>query len=159
MPKGGSGKGKSGGGGGIGVLPDEANFAPKSELPQLTGTNSQISYAESVRSKTLSDLQKRVVSESPQGNPTSKEFSTASKTKKGMEEYINNNNLVKSTEGNLKQEKINNIKESFAQRAKQVKRFNEITKKTNSNFWLDNKDIYRSGKPTTSIYDYVVKLK
>lgn len=121
-------------------IPEQSAFVVKMPA-KLEGSDKQVEWADQIRKKVLKTLGIYTVNRLSNGDPCFGMWETAKKGEEAVVENILNSPLVTSTEGSLRQEKIENHISAYKDMAERIKRLESITQKTSAAWWIENKNI------------------
>lgn len=128
------GRGGSSGNSGIAArLPGKLSYDPQSyEFPALEGTEKQVKWAEKIRMDALERIWNYATTYTSDGRPSGMaEIYLCGKA--AMLSDIKNNQLIQATSGSLREEKLRDAINSFAEAKARMDRWNVLTKKRAQN--------------------------
>nr|DAL41369.1 MAG TPA_asm: hypothetical protein [Caudoviricetes sp.] len=136
--------GRGGAGGATGglksKLPGPLSFdLEKYDFPNLSGTEKQIKWAESIRESVLMELWDYATNKNADGKSTHGIADIYLKGKDAMEKDIRSNPLVKGTSGSLKEEKISHAISAFTETKMRIERWHELAEKKGASYWIENR--------------------
>lgn len=120
-------------------IPKQDAFTVKMPA-KLEGSDKQIEWADQIRKKILKTLGLYTVNRMSDGRSCIGMWEIAKKGEDAIVEDILNSPLVTSTEGRLRQEKIENHISGFNDLAERIRRLESITQKTSAAWWIENRN-------------------
>ena len=125
--------GSSGNSGIAARLPGKLSYDPQSyEFPALEGTEKQVKWAEKIRMDALERMWNYATTYTSDGRPSGMaEIYLGGKA--AMLSDIKNNQLIQATSGRLREEKLRDAINSFAEANARMDRWNVLTKKRAQN--------------------------
>lgn len=134
------GRGGSSGNSGIAArLPGKLSYDPQSyEFPALEGTEKQVKWTEKIRMDALERMWNYATTYTSDGRPSGMaEIYLGGKA--AMLSDIKNNQLIQSTSGSLREEKLRDAINSFAEAKARMERWNVLSQKKSAKWWIDNR--------------------
>lgn len=135
-------------------LPEPINY-DSLDLPELQGTEKQKKWAEEIRENALYHINNTIVRLRDNTAPVGSDFIEAASSKEGMAEYIKNHPLVQSTEGAIRQQKIDNLCGDFTTYAERYRAGMGILAHTDAKYWIDNRPNQLENHNYKKFYDII----
>ena len=117
-------------------LPDPIDY-DGFQLPELQGSEKQKKWAEDIRDDAIDHM--NTVIATVNGKRVGNDFMEAARSKEAMTEYIRNHNLVKMTDGAVRQQKIDGICDNFNEYARRYAAGTKILSNADAKYWIDNR--------------------